>query len=95
MITASDDESVTSQPAQSIATSKSLVERFRTALGPALPGIAQEFFLKQARVALSDGRAFGEEGAGFVRLNFATSRGILDDVLARMDAALAGHVAAP
>ena len=60
----------------------------------ALPGIAQEFFLKQARIALSDGRAFGEEGAGFVRLNFATSRGILDDVLARMDAALAGHVAA-
>lgn len=57
----------------------------------ALPGIPQEFFLQQARVALSDGRAFGEEGTGFVRLNFATSRSILDAVLARMDAALASH----
>ncbi len=53
-----------------------------------LPGNPQEFFLKQARVALSDGRAFGEAGEGFVRLNFATSRTILDAVLARMDAAL-------
>ena len=60
----------------------------------ALPSVPQKFFLKQARVALSDGRAFGEVGAGFVRLNFATSRGILDAVLARMDAALAGHGAA-
>ncbi len=56
-----------------------------------LPGKPQEFFLKQARVALSDGRAFGEEGEGFVRLNFATSRVILDAVLARMDAALAAR----
>lgn len=56
-----------------------------------LPGNAQEYFLKQARVALSDGRAFGEEGEGFVRLNFATSRALLDEVLARMDAALAAH----
>ena len=60
----------------------------------ALPGIPQEFFLQRARVALSDGRAFGEEGAGFVRLNFATSRGILAAVLSRMDAALARHHAA-
>jgi len=56
-----------------------------------LPGNAQAFFLQQARVALSDGRAFGEEGEGFVRLNFATSRGILDAVLGRMDVALAAH----
>ncbi len=54
-----------------------------------LPGNPQEFFLKQARVALSDGRAFGADGEGFVRLNFATSRAILDAVLARMDEALA------
>ncbi|CAN0321489.1 unnamed protein product, partial [Phaeothamnion confervicola] len=31
-----------------------------------LPGNPQEFLLKQARVALSDGRAFGVEGEGFV-----------------------------
>ena len=54
-----------------------------------LPGNPQEFFLKQARVALSDGRAFGAAGEGFVRLNFATSRALLDAVLARMDEALA------
>jgi cystathionine beta-lyase len=59
--------------------------------GLGLPGNAQEFFLKRARVALSDGRAFGEEGEGFVRLNFATSRALLDEVLARMDEALAAH----
>ena len=57
----------------------------------ALPGVPQEFFLQQARVALSDGRAFGEEGTGFVRLNFATSHELLAAVLARMDAALAQH----
>lgn len=54
-----------------------------------LPGNPQEFLLKQARVALSDGRAFGAAGEGFVRLNFATSRAILDAVLARIDEALA------
>ena len=54
-----------------------------------LPGNPQAFLLEQARVALSDGRAFGAAGEGFVRLNFATSRAILDAVLARMDEALA------
>jgi cystathionine beta-lyase len=63
--------------------------------GVGLPGNAQEYFLQHGRVALSDGRAFGEEGEGFVRLNFATSRPLLDAVLARMDAALAAHAAAP
>ena len=42
-----------------------------------------------ARVALSDGRDFGRGGDGFVRLNFATSRAILTEVLERMEAALA------
>jgi cystathionine beta-lyase len=45
------------------------------------------FFLEQARVALSDGREFGPPGEGFVRLNFATSAGILDEILTRMAAA--------
>jgi cystathionine beta-lyase len=47
------------------------------------------FFLKDARVALSNGRDFGGPGEGFVRLNFATSRSILDGVLERMAGALA------
>ncbi|MFT4563389.1 MAG: cystathionine beta-lyase [Gammaproteobacteria bacterium] len=46
------------------------------------------YFLKHAKVALSDGARFGDPGYGFVRLNFATSRAILSDVLSRMDAAI-------
>ncbi|GGR77728.1 MULTISPECIES: MalY/PatB family protein [Streptomyces] len=42
------------------------------------------FFRDEARVLLSDGRAFGPGGEGFVRLNFATSRGILEDILRRI-----------
>ncbi|MEE2981759.1 MAG: PatB family C-S lyase [Pseudomonadota bacterium] len=47
-----------------------------------------EFFLEKARVALSDGRRFGEAGTGFVRLNFATSQALLDEILERMNEAL-------
>jgi cystathionine beta-lyase len=46
------------------------------------------FFLSEAKVALSDGPTFGDAGRGFVRLNFATSRGILDEALERMAKAL-------
>ena len=47
-----------------------------------------EFFLDKARIALSDGKAFGDVGEGYVRLNFATSRTLLDQILNRMDDAL-------
>ncbi|MSR15974.1 MAG: pyridoxal phosphate-dependent aminotransferase [Gammaproteobacteria bacterium] len=47
-----------------------------------------QFFLEHAKVALSEGSAFGDEGRGFVRLNFATSPSILQEILTRMDAAL-------
>jgi len=40
--------------------------------------------LEDARVALNDGPEFGEHGAGFVRLNFATTQGILDAVIDRI-----------
>jgi cystathionine beta-lyase len=53
-----------------------------------LAGGPFRFFLERARVALSDGPDFGEAGRGFVRLNFATPRAILDRVLERMAAAL-------
>lgn len=49
----------------------------------------QRWLLERARVALSDGAEFGEDGRGFVRLNFATSRAVLAQILDRMDAALA------
>ena len=47
-----------------------------------------EFFLKKAKVALSDGAIFGESGKGHVRLNFGTSRRILTQGLERMRKAL-------
>jgi cystathionine beta-lyase len=49
------------------------------------------FFLERARVALSDGAAFGAPGRGFVRVNFGTSRAILSEVLERMAKALHGR----
>ena len=46
------------------------------------------FFLKQAAVSLSDGRRFGEPFKGFARLNFATSRNVLSQILDRLRDAL-------
>lgn len=48
----------------------------------------QRYFLDQARVGLSTGPAFGDGGEGFVRLNFATSRAILTQILEQMEASL-------
>ena len=47
-----------------------------------------DFFLKKAKVALSDGAIFGEGGKGHVRLNFGTSRKWLEEGLERMRKAL-------
>ncbi len=47
-----------------------------------------EFFLKQAKVALNDGKAFGRGGEGFVRLNFGCPRSMLEEALIRMKKAL-------
>lgn len=53
-----------------------------------LPGSPATHFLEHGRVALSDGRHFGAGWEQHVRLNFATSREILDQVLQRMVDAL-------
>lgn len=47
-----------------------------------------EFFLKYAKVALSDGGKFGKGNEQFVRLNFGTSRRLVQDGLTRMKKAL-------
>jgi cystathionine beta-lyase len=47
-----------------------------------------DFFLENAKVALSDGAIFGETGKGHARLNFGTSRKILNQGLDRMRKAL-------
>lgn len=46
-------------------------------------------FLDDARVALSSGHVFGTGGAGFVRLNFATSPAVLTEAVTRMGRAVA------
>ena len=56
---------------------------------PLPEGVAPaRFFLRQAQVALTDGRDCGEAGAGFVRFNFAMPRPLLDEALSRMGEAL-------
>jgi len=53
-----------------------------------IAGSPFEFFLNQARVVFTNGEDFGPEGRGFVRLNFGTTRAVLNDALGRMAAAL-------
>jgi cystathionine beta-lyase len=50
-----------------------------------------EWLLAYARVMLSPGPSFGPGGGGFARLNFATTPGLLAEVLARVGAALAAR----
>jgi cystathionine beta-lyase len=47
-----------------------------------------QFFFEKAKVALSDGAIFGENGKGHARLNFGTARRILKQGLERMARAL-------
>ena len=47
-------------------------------------GNPYEFFLKEAKVALNDGAAFGSGGENFVRLNFGCPREMLKDGLERI-----------
>ncbi len=58
------------------------------------PGIVTElagparFFLDESKVALSSGHVFGPGGAGYVRLNFATSQANLTEAITRMGRAV-------
>jgi cystathionine beta-lyase len=51
-----------------------------------------EVLLKECKLALNDGRTFGPAGKGFARLNFATSRGILEEALSRLTRGLAPYL---
>ncbi|MCC7117108.1 MAG: pyridoxal phosphate-dependent aminotransferase [Anaerolineales bacterium] len=53
-----------------------------------IEGSPYEFFLKNAKVAVSEGKIFGKAGAGHIRLNFGTSRELLKRGLDRMNKAL-------
>ena len=50
-----------------------------------------EFFLDKAQVLVNDGPAFGEAGRGHVRLNFATPRPILAQIIRQMGRAAANR----
>ena len=54
-----------------------------------LPDAPARYLLDHARVALSEGSDFGAPGAGHVRINFATSRANLGEILSRMERCLA------
>ncbi len=47
-----------------------------------------DVFLRRGRVALNSGRDFGTGGAGFVRMNLATSPGLITEAVLRMAAAV-------
>ncbi len=49
-----------------------------------------EFFLKEAKIAFSDGGKFGNGNEQFVRLNFGAPRKMVEQSLRRMDKALRG-----
>jgi cysteine-S-conjugate beta-lyase len=50
-----------------------------------------EFFLREARVALTGGELCGAAGAGFARLNFATPAPVLEQIVESMGRALAAR----
>jgi cystathionine beta-lyase len=54
----------------------------------ALPQSPARFFFEQAKIALSDGHHFGPGYDEFARLNIATSRPILGEILERLAGAL-------
>lgn len=54
------------------------------------PKALKEFFITQARVGMNDGAMFGDDGAGFQRLNFACPRSLLKEGLQRIENAVKG-----
>lgn len=49
-----------------------------------IEGTAHDFFLEHARIGFSAGEAFHPDGAKCVRMNFATSPALVDEMLERM-----------
>ncbi|GED53211.1 hypothetical protein BBO01nite_24520 [Brevibacillus borstelensis] len=48
----------------------------------------EQFFRKQAKVALDEGYKFGKGGEGFTRVNIACPRSVLEEGLQRMASAV-------
>lgn len=49
----------------------------------------KSFFVANAGVGMNPGASFGEPGSGFMRLNIGCPRSVLEEVIARIEAALA------
>jgi cysteine-S-conjugate beta-lyase len=52
------------------------------------PDTLNDFFLRKAGVYFSDGKIFGDEAAGFVRINFGCPRALLSEALERVERAV-------
>lgn len=50
-----------------------------------------DFFVNKARLGLNDGAMFGKEGTGFMRLNVATPRSIVEEAMKRLEDAYLGE----
>lgn len=48
----------------------------------------RDFFVKEAGLGLSAGLSFGKEGSGYMRLNFAVAREVLQRALEQLSEAL-------
>ena len=48
-----------------------------------------DLFVNKAHLALNDGEMFGKEGIGFMRLNVASPRSVLEQALKQLEAAMA------
>ena len=48
----------------------------------------EEFFIRRAKLGLNTGASFGKEGSGFMRLNVAAPRAILEEAMQRVKGAL-------
>jgi cystathionine beta-lyase len=48
----------------------------------------REFFVREAKVGMNPGTAFGKNGSGFMRLNIASPRHVIADALERIENAL-------
>jgi cystathionine beta-lyase len=47
----------------------------------------RRYFVEEAKLGLSPGLSFGKEGSGFMRLNFAVPKPLMDEALSRLEAA--------
>ena len=50
----------------------------------------KQFFVEEAGVGMNPGLSFRQPGGGFMRLNIGCPRSVLEQVIARIEAALAG-----